>query len=168
MQTYSRYHVWTFMKVYVISTYSHSPVHIVNPWTVWPLPYLKCIPLKHSQEGLSAEMERASLVWRSCVYFPYFRLSYFFFEGYSWHSNVHMSDYLGKKKKKMWDIRKIYVNTKFSFLCQVFLCLDWLQLYYTVVIFFQRYTSTFSATLIIYPVYIFLTCSRNLLLVDSY
>lgn len=52
MQTLeSRYRVWTFMKVHVISTYSHSPVHIVNPLTVQPLPYLKCIPLQHSQEG---------------------------------------------------------------------------------------------------------------------
>lgn len=130
------------MKVHVISTYSHSPVHTVNPLTVQPLPYLKCIPLQHSQEGLSAEMGRKSLVWRSCVYFPYSSYHTSFLKAIH---DIQMCIWvtLSGNKEKMCDIRKIYVNTKFSFFCQVFLCLDWLQLYYIVGIFFQRYTSTF-------------------------
>lgn len=64
---------------------------------------------------------------------------------------------LSGKKEKMCDIRKMYVNTKFSFFCQVTLYLDWLQLYTFSVSSFKGIP---QHSLIIHLVHSFLTSSR--------
>lgn len=140
--------------VYNFHIFTFTGSHCKSPASSAPSASETRIPLKHSQEGLSAEMGRTSPIWRSCIYFPCFSIAYFFFVG-CWYFMTFKCAYewLYLKKQEMWDIRKkkLYGDTKISFLYWVsFLHLYWPHLYYIVRSYFQRYTSTFSASFIIY------------------
>lgn len=105
--------------VYNFHIFTFTGSHCKSPASSAPSASETRIPLKHSQEGLSAEMGRTSPIWRSCIYFPCFSIAYFFFVG-CWYFMTFKCAYewLYLKKQEMWDIRKkkLYGDTKISFL----------------------------------------------------